>query len=199
MSCYNISNCIESENVNQCQDLISFNLGIAHANKTLTASITGRSNRVYNFELIANLDGLVSFNPNIVLPIGYISVFATQSYQVWFTDETKTKISLLGTDKCCFSFKVVDYIGVTYNTETSEEVDLATKDIYNIEITEKGNGDLINHGYPIRLKIISFYDANDNGRNKNIFFNTLQNINNFILNCNFNENKYTGTLVCTKL
>lgn len=106
MSCLNNCNCecIQIENINQCDQSLSFNLGILNAERDLKFNITGRSKRIYQIEVTTDADGVAEVNIES-LPVGYISILNPGSYQVYFTDSENQKVEIQDTSKSCFEFK----------------------------------------------------------------------------------------------
>lgn len=70
--------------------------------------------------------------------------------------------------------------------------------IVTVAVAGKGNGDIITHGLGANLRIITFYDDADSGRQRNDFFANGQTLTQFTLNNDFTNDKYTGTLLCVK-
>ena len=201
MSCNNCNQCecISLDNINQCEDVLTFDLGILNAEKDLKFNITGRSKRIYQIDVTTDSDGIASVDLE-PLPIGYISLHFPGVYKVWFTDQENQKVAIRDTEKSCFEFKAESITGVIASTVIPPATpDYSDKDTFNIEIVNKGNGDTITHGYGFRFRIVTFFDGLDNTRQKNIFFATNQSTTDFILNNDFDDDKYSGTLLCVKL
>jgi hypothetical protein len=67
-----------------------------------------------------------------------------------------------------------------------------------IQIDEKGNDDVITHSANSTLLVINFFDDNDGGRHKDVFYATAQTLSTFELKNDFDNDKYTGKLLCVK-
>lgn len=106
MSCLNNCNCecIQIDNINQCDQVVSFDLGILNAERDLKFNITGRSKRIYQIDVTTDADGVAEVNIES-LPVGYISILNTGFYQVYFTDSENQKVEIQDTSKSCFEFK----------------------------------------------------------------------------------------------
>jgi hypothetical protein len=71
--------------------------------------------------------------------------------------------------------------------------------IVAIDISEKGNGEVVAHAKNSNLRILTFYDDNDNGRQRNDFYaSTPISTSQFTLSNDFSNDKFTGTLLCVK-
>jgi hypothetical protein len=57
MSCLNNCNCecIQIDNINQCDQVVSFDLGILNAERDLKFNITGRSKRIYQIDVTTEM------------------------------------------------------------------------------------------------------------------------------------------------
>ena len=200
MSCVNtcVCECLAIDKISQCEEVLTFDLGILNAELDLKFNITGRSRRIYQIEVTTDADGIVEVNIE-PLPVGYLSVLFKGIYQVYFTNSVNEKIEIRNTGKSCFEFQVSDIIGVVPNVPTPSVPDYSNQESFNINIVSKGNGDTITHGYGFRFRIVTFYDSNDGSRQKNIFFASNQTTTTFILNNDFDNDKYSGTLLCVKI
>ncbi|HRG02012.1 MAG TPA: hypothetical protein PKZ75_12920 [Bacteroidia bacterium] len=114
MSCLNNCNCecIQIDNINQCDQVVSFDLGILNAERDLKFNITGRSKRIYQIDVTTDADGIASVNLE-TLPIGYISIHFPGLYEVYFTNSENQKVEIKDTGKSCFEFKVSDFLNLT--------------------------------------------------------------------------------------
>lgn len=200
MSCVNTCECecVAIDKISQCDEVLSFDLGILNAELDLKFNITGRSRRIYQIDATTDADGIAEVNIE-TLPVGYLSVFHKVSYTVYFTNSNNERIEIRDTNKSCFEFQVSDIIGVVPNIPSPIVPDYSNQESFNIDITSKGNGDTISHGYGFRFRIVSFYDSNDGSRQKNIFFASNQSTTTFLLNNDFTNDKYSGTLLCVKI
>lgn len=200
MSCVNTCECecISIDKISQCEEVLSFDLGVLNAELDLKFNITGRSKRIYQIEVTTDADGIADVNIEN-LPIGYLSVLFKGIYQVYFTNSENQKVEIRDTNKSCFEFQVLENINVIPNMPTSTPPDYSNQESFNINITDKGNGDTITHGFGFRFRIVSFYDSNDGSRQKNIFFASNQTTTTFLLNNDFDNDKYSGTLLCVKI
>ena len=87
MSCGNCDNCIcvKVDNVSQCEEVLTFDLGILNAERDLKFNITGRSKRIYQIDITTDSDGIASVDLES-LPVGYISIHYLGFYEVYFID-----------------------------------------------------------------------------------------------------------------
>lgn len=67
-----------------------------------------------------------------------------------------------------------------------------------INLVNKGNGDLINHDLNYRLRIVTFYNDGDGGRQMNDFWSDDILTNSFVLKNDFTDDKFSGKLVVVK-
>jgi hypothetical protein len=114
MSCGNCDNCIcvKVDNVSQCEEVLTFDLGILNAERDLKFNITGRSKRIYQIDITTDSDGIASVDLES-LPVGYISIHYLGFYEVYFTDSENQRVEIKDTGKSCFEFKVSDILNVT--------------------------------------------------------------------------------------
>jgi hypothetical protein len=75
---------------------------------------------------------------------------------------------------------------------------VAVSDTIMLDITSKGNGDAIPHSSEATLRVVSFWDSDDGGRQSNVFYSSSQTTTQFTLNNDFTNDKYNGTLLCIK-
>ena len=104
--------CVAIDKISQCEEVLSFDLGVLNAELDLKFNITGRSKRIYQIEVTTDADGVADVNIES-LPIGYLSVFFKGIYQVYFTNSVDQKVEIRDTDKSCFEFQVSDILDVT--------------------------------------------------------------------------------------
>ena len=114
MSCVNtcVCECLAIDKISQCEQVLSFDLGILNAELDLKFNINGRSKRIYQIEVTSDADGIAEVNIES-LPIGYLSVFFKGSYTVYFTNSANQKVEIRDTNKSCFEFQVSDILDVT--------------------------------------------------------------------------------------
>ena len=114
MSCVNtcVCECLAIDKISQCEQVLSFDLGILNAELDLKFNINGRSKRIYQIEVTTDADGIVEVNIES-LPIGYLSVLFKRIYQVYFTNSVDQKVEIRDTNKSCFEFQVSDILDVT--------------------------------------------------------------------------------------
>lgn len=202
MSCVNTCECecVAIDKISQCEEVLTFDLGILNAELDLKFNITGRSKRIYQIEVTTDADGIAEVDIEY-LPIGYLSVFFKGTYHVYFTNSSNQKVEIRDTNKSCFEFQVSGINGIVPTEIIPGPVipDYSNQESFNINITSKGNGDTITHGYGFRFRIVTFYDSNDGSRQKNIFFASNQTTTTFLLNNDFDNDKYSGTLLCVKI
>jgi len=96
--------CIQIADVNQCSESIEIDLGILNADKELEVYITGRSQRIYKFNLTSDEDGIISINTSL-LPNGYFSIHTKSKYKISI-EENGSPIEINNTGKSCIEFKV---------------------------------------------------------------------------------------------
>lgn len=68
-----------------------------------------------------------------------------------------------------------------------------------ITIVNKGNGDTISHALNYQVKIVTFYDDADNGRQKNDFWSDNILTDSFVLKNDFTNDKFSGKLVVVRI
>ncbi|MBK9936668.1 MAG: hypothetical protein IPP05_21775 [Cytophagaceae bacterium] len=114
MGCGNCDNCncVNVDNISQCEEVLTFDLGILNAELDLKFNITGRSKRIYQIDVTTNADGIASVELE-TLPVGYISIHFPGLYEVYFIDSENQKVEIKDTGKSCFEFKVSDILNVT--------------------------------------------------------------------------------------
>lgn len=101
--------CVQGNSISVCTEFLQFDLGVLNADKELTFNITGRSKRIYAIPVLSDTDGFVNI-PTENLPAGYISIFSTKKYKVWFEDNNGETIQIKDTGKFCIEFSAQSII-----------------------------------------------------------------------------------------
>ena len=114
MSCVNACDCecITLDKINQCEDFLTFDLGILNAEVDLIFNITGRSKRNYQIEVTTDADGIAVVNIES-LPVGYLSTHFKGIYTVYFLNSDNQKVEIRDTNKSCFEFQVTDILNIS--------------------------------------------------------------------------------------
>jgi hypothetical protein len=81
---------------------------------------------------------------------------------------------------------------------TEAEYTADNNKLVTVAIMEKGGGDIITHTHGATLRVITFWDDNDSGRQRNDFYAASATLNTFTLKNDFSNTKLTGTLLCVK-
>jgi len=101
--------CVQGNSISVCTESLVFDIGILNAAKELLFHITGRSKRIYAIQVLSDEDGFVNI-PTENLPAGYISIFSTKKYKVWFEDNNGETIQIKDTGKFCIEFSAQSII-----------------------------------------------------------------------------------------
>lgn len=70
---------------------------------------------------------------------------------------------------------------------------------FTINLVNKGNGDLISHDLNYQVRIVTFYNDGDGGRQMNDFWSNTILTNSFVLKNDFTNDKFSGKLVVVKI
>lgn len=101
-----------------------------------------------------------------------------------------------------FNMIWVDSDGLNY--KTYNPADLINTSISQLDFTKiinisnKGDGDIITHDFDSNFRIVSFWDSDDGGRKKDIFYSSSITTSQFTLKNDFETTKFNGTLLCVK-
>jgi len=176
--------CAQIADVNQCADNLIFELGIEFAEVDLIFNITGRSKRIYRIAITPNEDG-TAIIPTSMLPVGYLSVHTAGKYKVWFDNADTNEIILT-----CYEFRANSVLNSLSSGIITPTLTVPNENIF-IEISEKGNDDVVTHEYG-KLRIVTFYDFDDSNRQRNDFYNASVVDGQFTLKNDYTNDKFNG-------
>lgn len=187
--------CVQGNSISVCTEFMQFDLGVLNADKELTFNITGRSKRIYAIQALSDEDGFVNI-PTENLPAGYISIFSTKKYKVWFEDEDSQSLQIKDSGLFCIEFSAKSIISDIPGSEITSSVITKNENVL-ITIDGKGNGDVITHDYK-KLRIVTFYNYDDGNKQMNDFYNSNVVNGSFTLKNDFTNDKFNGQLLCVQ-